>query len=101
MYVKPAFPQTAVEPETSGAARRTFGHRSEENSSASSFPQPWHLQSRRGGRCPAVSMKAVYSAFAAWNPAGFSVWVVSHIQWRPLGWSEFLKIMAGQPIAAF
>jgi len=26
----------------------------------------------------AVSMKTVYSALAAWHPAGFSVWVVSH-----------------------
>src|SRR6218665_2361535 len=62
-------PQTAVGPETSVAARRTFGHSSEENSSAGSFPQP--LARQAWGRCLAVSMKTIYSALAALHPAGF------------------------------
>src|SRR6218665_2710694 len=69
-------PQTAVGPETSVAARRTFGHSAEENSSAGSFPQP--LARQAWGRCLAVSKKTVYSALAAWHPVGLSVWVVSH-----------------------
>src|SRR6218665_3239151 len=63
-------PQVAVGPETSGAARRTIGRTSEENSSAGSFPQA--LARQAWGRCLAILMKAVYSALAAWHPAGFS-----------------------------
>src|SRR6218665_4139437 len=62
------------------------------------IPQP--LARKAWGRCPAVSMREIYSALAAWHPAGFSVWVVSHSpdplprlptgQWgaRLIGWSE-------------
>jgi len=39
-------------------------------------PQP--LARQAWGRCLAVSMKTIYSALAAWQLAGFSVWVVSH-----------------------
>src|SRR6218665_4041780 len=71
-----------------------FWPQSIENSSTSSFPQP--LARQAWGRCPAVSMKTVYSALAAWHPVRFSVWVVSRtspgthravgarlIGWRP------------------
>src|SRR6218665_3525776 len=40
------------------------------------YPQP--LARQAWGRYPAVSMKTVYSALAAWHHAGFTVWVVSH-----------------------
>jgi len=74
--MRPAVPQAAVGPETSVVARVTFGRSSGENSSAGSFPQP--LARQAWSRCLAVSMKTVYSALAAWHPAEFSVWVVSH-----------------------
>ena len=47
-----------------------------EGSLASVFPQP--LARKAWGRFPAVSMREIYSALAAWYPSGFSVWVVSH-----------------------
>jgi len=74
--MKPGVPQAAVGPETSVAARRTFGRSLEENSSAGSFPQP--LARQAWGSCLAVSMKTIYYALVAWHPAGLSVWVVSH-----------------------
>src|SRR6218665_89521 len=97
--MKPAVPQAAVGPETSIAARRTFGRSSEENSSAGSFPQ--QLARQAWGRCLAISIKTVYSALVAWHPAGFSVWVVSHspspLRGNPLGrligWRPVLSVV--------
>src|SRR6218665_1015815 len=86
--MKPAVPQATFGPETSVAARRTFGRSSEEISSAGLFPQP--LARQAWGRCLAVSMKTVYSVIAAWHPVGFSVWVVSHSFIRVVGPSTIL-----------
>jgi len=46
------------------------------NSLAKVFPQPFARKA--WGRCLAVSMRVIYYTLAAWHPAGFSVWIVSH-----------------------
>jgi len=53
------------------AERCRFHVEDMEGSLASVFSQP--LARKAWGRCPAVSMKTVHSAVAAWHPAGFSV----------------------------
>src|SRR6218665_450813 len=40
------------------------------------IPQP--LARKAWDRFPAISLMEIYSTLAAWHPAGFSVWVVSH-----------------------
>src|SRR6218665_477607 len=54
-----------------GLALKTYGRRFGE-----CIPQP--LARKAWGWCPAVSMREIYYALAAWHPAGCSVWVVSH-----------------------